>query len=82
MVLENVRTSLKGDVSRGTPRLGFLFISCRFGLGFRDWDHSPSVHFLGDGVGGCCCKRPTYKLPIVGSTYIFDIEPENGCWFD
>jgi hypothetical protein len=79
MVPENVRANLTSDNSYGTSRLGFLVLSCHFKLGSCDWDCSPCVHFLGDGVGGRC---PTYKLPIVDCISFSEGKPEKGCWLE
>jgi hypothetical protein len=40
---------------------------CCFELGSQEGDHLEGVFFLGDGIGGHCCKCCTYKLPMAGS---------------
>jgi hypothetical protein len=80
MVLDNGKEGFIGDNSSGASKHGLLVISCRFGLNSRDCDHSPSVHFLGDGASGFCHRHPTYKLPIVDSIFFSSIELKNGCW--
>jgi hypothetical protein len=52
------------------------------GFGSHDWDHLPSVHFSGDGVGGHSQRCPTYKLPTIGNIYIFGIKPKNDYSFN
>jgi hypothetical protein len=81
MVLENVRASLIGDDFYGMSTFGLFVLSCRFKLGSRDWDCSPSVCFPCDGVAVIVTGFP-HKLPITGSISFSGTQPENGCWLD
>jgi hypothetical protein len=69
MVLKNVRVGLTCEVSGGVSGLGFLVMSCLFGLGLQDKSCSVGVRFSIEGVSGHCHKHPMYKLPIVGSIF-------------
>ncbi len=57
--IKNVKASLTGDNSYGMFIFGLFILSCHFRLGSHDWDCSPCVYFLGDGVGSHCHRYPT-----------------------
>jgi hypothetical protein len=57
---------------------GLQVVSCLFGVGLREEDHSTCALFLGDGIGDHCRSRPTYKLPIAGNMSSSSLELENG----
>jgi hypothetical protein len=80
--MKNVTIRLTNGGSGGVSRFRFLILSCRFELGSHDWDCSPRVHFLGEGVGGRCHKRPTYKLPIIGNISFSGAKPKKTYWLD
>lgn len=69
MVSKNVRANLTGEVFNVKSELGLLVLSCFFGLGSRNRDRPVGILFFNDGVGGCCFKHLTYKLPIVGNIF-------------
>jgi hypothetical protein len=79
MVPKNMKLGLIGDNYDGASTLGLLVLSYCFRLGSHDCNCLQNLYLLGDGVGNCCCKRPTYKLPIIGNISFFGAKLENGC---
>ncbi len=79
--MENVKVGLRGEVFDSASKLGFLVFSCLFGLGSQDGDCLANVCFLGEGASDhcCCCKHPTYKLPIASNMSFFGVKSKNGC---
>ncbi len=62
--------------------LDSLVISCLFKLGLQDRDCSIDVRFPSEGAGNHCCKRPTYKLPIISNMSFFNAKSKNSYWLD
>jgi hypothetical protein len=69
MVSKNVRANLTCEVSNVKSGLGFLILSCFFGLGSQNRDRLVGILFFNDGARGCCFRHLTYKLPIVGNIF-------------